>query len=1031
MRVPNKTLYDASRVRLGGLTTDLNTVNGVLASGKRINNLSDDPIGLTQVLNIKHVQANLEQMERNTVLGKNWLMGGESSLTSFNDQVLEIKTLTSQLINATVGETQRQDAVARIQGTIQQLVDLANTQVGGDFVFGGTRTDKPPFVYNRGTETETVTYEGNDTPFRIKFTEDTTLEIGRNGYETFWEDTLEVNTTNNTIMFMEDTGEGSLSQKIITATIPYGVYDKSSLETLVENVMNEASAEQGYGVVYEVVYNEAEKTYTIRQDGTDDRYVRTTMKWDSAGEAHLKNVGVSSNIDPADVNVVVRNKSALTLATPEPYGSDPMRFTWDAHANAWHVDNNPGYFMTSTLAGTAEYLAIDFSDDGQPDIEIRFQQPLTETGDYIEFDIVPAFGDHSIGSDLGFTGDRVIAPVASDNAAEFITDITIDATNQRIDFEEVNAAGVSTGILTAAIPAATYTDMDVLAAAIEGAIEAESVASGNSIDYTVVYDPEHSRFSIRETGTALNTFCLCWNTGPSGGLGGAGDILGFQPVDDRVTYPVSDTFTAAVISIDSNNNRLEFEEIDGAGVSSGPISVLVPTGEYRNVNDLALAIETEMNAASVNGVTYAVGYDAATRRFTIEDSGPVLNELHLLWRTGPFAEHSIGETLGFTAAADAAAAGVTSYTGDHDTVLMTFDAENNVIDFQEVDRDGITTENLKALIPEGAYTNMADVAAAIETSLRSASAAAGNGVMYAVSYDAVSGLFSIKGNAPEISAFHMRWATGPGFADGAARTLGFDRSSDDAVVFAQSDAPVVSLTVDASNNKLDFKEIIHGETEDIVCELTAAVPAGNYASYDALAAAIEQAMEAESRDNGNQVNYSVTYDPDTRKFSFKETGDTLGAFSLLWETGLNRDTATGGTGEAIGRLLGFDPKDDTWLPSTSSRKAEWGIFQTLIDLKGYLNNDDVDGLERSLGRLDANFAHLSSVISDNGVKYNRLDIQEQIRVEMDLSLTERRSTLEDADYVEAIMELQTTQLAYEASLNASSKLLKMSLMDYM
>jgi flagellar hook-associated protein 3 FlgL len=51
--------------------------------------------------------------------------------------------------------------------------------------------------------------------------------------------------------------------------------------------------------------------------------------------------------------------------------------------------------------------------------------------------------------------------------------------------------------------------------------------------------------------------------------------------------------------------------------------------------------------------------------------------------------------------------------------------------------------------------------------------------------------------------------------------------------------------------------------------------------------------------------------------------------------------------------------------------------------------------------------------------------------EMGLNLKERRSDIEDADIVEAIMNLQNAQSAYEAALGSTSKIINVSLMDYL
>ena len=69
MRVANKSIFDASKYQLASIAEELSNANLILTTGKRINNLSDDPVGLTQGLNIKAALKSIEQLGRNISLG--------------------------------------------------------------------------------------------------------------------------------------------------------------------------------------------------------------------------------------------------------------------------------------------------------------------------------------------------------------------------------------------------------------------------------------------------------------------------------------------------------------------------------------------------------------------------------------------------------------------------------------------------------------------------------------------------------------------------------------------------------------------------------------------------------------------------------------------------------------------------------------------------------------------------------------------------------------------------------------------------
>ena len=124
MRVPNISMYDTSRYQLGNLTERLSKTNQVVSTLKRINEMADDRVGLSQVLSLKTSIGNLEQLNKNIAMGKTWLDGAETSLQTVQDQLNQAKTLSSQMVNASTSADERKDAVEIVRGIIDQV--LAN-----------------------------------------------------------------------------------------------------------------------------------------------------------------------------------------------------------------------------------------------------------------------------------------------------------------------------------------------------------------------------------------------------------------------------------------------------------------------------------------------------------------------------------------------------------------------------------------------------------------------------------------------------------------------------------------------------------------------------------------------------------------------------------------------------------------------------------------------------------------------------------------------------------------------------------------
>ncbi|WDP89781.1 MAG: flagellar hook-associated protein FlgL [Desulfobacter sp.] len=1029
MRVPNINTYYTSTYRLGNLTEDLKNANEVVSTQKRINEISDDPLGLSQVLSLKNSVGNLEQIKENVTMGKSWLEAGEAAMDSVNKLILEAKSNAAKLANDSVTADERLDAIERIDSIIEQIVSLGNTQVNGSYIFGGTETDVPPFEVVTVNGEEKVIYKGNDTRFQIRTDRGAEVQVGRDGHETFWDTKIAINTTNNTIVFREDNGHGTASEKVLRATIPDGEYSTEDLETAVKNALNEASANDGYGANYVVDYDADTQTFSIREDGAYPGYLRTEFMWETGEDAYLTNVK-TAGVDPDDVTVTVLNKNAMTIDTPEPFGTEPFTLTWQGN-DTWKVDNNPGYHIfPETISGKRDYVAVDLDNNGSPDIELKLDTPVAQRGHSVSFEIVSAKGDHSTGHEIGFPGDNTVhAQPTSDQNATFVTELTIGV-NDEIVFVETPDSTLPGTTRTAQLNTTgfpvVWTDMDALAQHIETQMEAAVPAS--TVNYSVTYDKEESRFILREDGSSLDELQVLWDQNAN--TRAAASTLGFYQQTDTSTQPASNIMTQMNITLTNDNNTIAFRETNGVGVQGGALTVKVPEGNYKTAADLETAIETAMNNESAirgYGVTYDAAYDPVSHRFSIQRAGgAALNGLDMLWNSAGVT--SMASTLGFDAVDDSVAAPPANvHTGDKDMVLLTFDTTNNAVDFQEIGIDGKVSDEIHIRIPEGEYTDMTDVATELQAELRKASP---NNVDYVVEYDYTAGQFQIKGSDENIKGFNLLWLNGGNYDENARNMLGF--FGDASVSAPQSDAPVVNIKIDGTNNIIDFMEIKTGSSGKKTSILAAEIEPGYYTSHERLAKEVEKAIEAESRSHGQNIDYTVTWDSETKKFTIKENGTELDEFHLMWNSGDHAAASAGGTGESAAGILGFDSaSDDIYSPMESQREVEWGIFTTLLDMKQYLSENDRDGIERTIGRLETDYDSMTSKIVDSGMRFSRLDVRDNITNEVKLSLNERRSNIEDADMIESVMKLQGIETAYKAALSATSKVLNISLVDYL
>lgn len=185
MRVSSITLFENVTRNLGRTTETLFKANEVVSTTKRINRLSDDPVGLVTVLDLRSAIAGVEQIGRNIDMGRSWLRADESALFQAETLLGEAKALSVQMANTTVGPAERSNAAILADGYLRQLLSLANTDVGGRYIFSGTATDTVPFAFDNEATPTSVTYCGNDTPFSVRLGKNLSVEVGRAGEGAF------------------------------------------------------------------------------------------------------------------------------------------------------------------------------------------------------------------------------------------------------------------------------------------------------------------------------------------------------------------------------------------------------------------------------------------------------------------------------------------------------------------------------------------------------------------------------------------------------------------------------------------------------------------------------------------------------------------------------------------------------------------------------------------------------------------------------------------------------------------------------
>ncbi len=180
MRVTQNTMTQSLVRYLTAQNEALYDRQTIIASQKRINKPSDDPIAMGKVLDYRQTLASIDQYQTNIQTGKTRLDETESTLKLVDD-LLQVLRAIGQTEAGGTNES-RQLAAEEVKNLYDQILDLANATQNDSYMFSGYLTKTAPFSRDDTLPTTfdqyTVSYNGDtgDTSFIVAKNTELTLD---------------------------------------------------------------------------------------------------------------------------------------------------------------------------------------------------------------------------------------------------------------------------------------------------------------------------------------------------------------------------------------------------------------------------------------------------------------------------------------------------------------------------------------------------------------------------------------------------------------------------------------------------------------------------------------------------------------------------------------------------------------------------------------------------------------------------------------------------------------------------------------
>jgi flagellin-like hook-associated protein FlgL len=638
MRVTSKLMFDQLKVNLQAAQSGINKLQSRIASGKKVDRPSDDPVVYTQATLVDAEKNVNTQLNRNLERIKTFGTMYESTFNNVNDLLTQAKQLALTYADDTISPADRKTGAQAVKDIIEQLVTMGNTKLANMYIFGGTKANQAPFHLNPDYSVDYNVSLSAREPVDAYIDQGTLGTTGFSGQELFYDRSKvlyenpansyrgQTSTSASYHAFVIDSKDNTIYLNGSPITLDSGVYRGTELAAEIQSKLG-----QGYFVTFDgassrfTIENRTGRPATL--NWSDGRATAATIlgydrldKVLGDGDRNVSDVEASGN----PVIVKITQDGSATGALQERaryrYSLDGGR-TWSAEemiANYGRADT-AGEFVVDTSNntlyedGTPARLTAGTYTGAALATEIQTQLNAVRVGHTVTFDattrkftITNATGNNvklnwskpeaTAASLLGFNAQDTGLVTGSSTASNVEAGLSLGAI-MKIGYQvdpTTSQLVVSDGVsdYTVTLGSGTY-DGAGLATEIQTRLNSKPLGPGL---FAVSYNGATNQFTVQNTGGTAYT--LKWSSGSATGR----TLLGFNASDTTLGAGASVTSDFAT---DPRNTLYR----DG-------LPVTLDAGTY-TAEGLAAQIETKLGAG------FRVAYDAASRQFSIVNNSGV------------------------------------------------------------------------------------------------------------------------------------------------------------------------------------------------------------------------------------------------------------------------------------------------------------------------------------------------------------------------------------------------------------------------
>ncbi len=217
-----------------------------LASGSRVNSLSDDPVAAGENVLLSAQIASDDSFSQTASTTQSMLQVTDSALSTVVSQLTSAISLATEANNGTLNAGDVQSISNQLAGIRDEVVSMANTNYLGKYVFSGSLGSTAPYALDTTVSPAVATYEGDGDVEYLQTPNGQKIQLNVPGSQIFSAPGSDVLGTLNQLVADFATGTPSATAVADTEALGTAVGYVSQQRVLLDNSISRLTAAENY-----------------------------------------------------------------------------------------------------------------------------------------------------------------------------------------------------------------------------------------------------------------------------------------------------------------------------------------------------------------------------------------------------------------------------------------------------------------------------------------------------------------------------------------------------------------------------------------------------------------------------------------------------------------------------------------------------------------------------------------------------------------------------------------------------------------